>query len=345
MKKFFRAFFVLIFFLDGQKAEAASLSLPRALYTINDFVEEFRGPFRVKIEELSKNYIVRRAGNSLTFTSHEVVHCLWRKWEAGAILSRFEYFYRKEGHELTETLRYSGCGDQLSLVEKVYSFGEKVKPLNFDDFSQGKRNFELEEGVQRKVYRLENERGEELFSLYVRKIEDGYRNGTLASFHIRGQEFIRYRKVLGLKESRVIYHYEPYEVSYKRFPWYEMNIAQNFTPLSLKVIARSEGPDPIVYLSSQGERLSSNSFLNYINWLSIERGLSHVKNMTNFHLHWFPTTEFQSAVGQSQRLMSELKLMLTRLLNNTELNLVRNYVRELITAVESNFIIDKRPRE
>mgnify|MGYP001501345402 FL=1 len=67
--------------------------------------------------------------------------------------------------------------------------------------------------------------------------------------------------------------------------------------------------------------------------------------MVSYHLYAFPKTSFTSSITQSERLLSELRLNNIRLIQGAELNLVQNYLQELIESIEKGQLIidDRRP--
>ena len=62
-------------------------------------------------------------------------------------------------------------------------------------------------------------------------------------------------------------------------------------------------------------------------------------------LRRFPTTEVTSSSGSNQRLLNELRIANSRLLNGTELNLVRILIQQYIQAVEKGEFVDNRPKK
>ena len=343
MQKIF--YVILFFFLIGLGGPRANgfVNFPSGLYSIDDLVEEFRGPLTTKVDELKSTFISKQSANMAEYTSHEVVNCLWQDFEAGASLSRLEYFQNLEVNQLREKVSYFGCGESLSLVETVITEGTDLKKGSFDNILKGIRKFDLNKNETRKVYILKNDKDEELFKLAVRRLPN---QGKIAKFFITGSEFLSIRYFQSLNDSRVVFNFSPYRINYKRPPWFGLNASHNFTPFALSSFRKLiNGAPQDIYLSSRSTILSKRTFQTYVSYRAIQNGIKYVGSMMKFHLYWFPSTEVISTGGQSQRLLDELRLMLTRLLNNTETNLVKNYVRELINAAENNLLIDKRPNE
>jgi len=318
--------------------------LPSSLYSINDLVSEFRSPLKTKIEDLKKNYRFRSSNNFVEYSSNEDINCLFRVWEKNSILTKIEYFHRREGNEAIDVLRYSGCGDQLSLIERVVRVGKNQKPLTFQEFSNANLDFELNKSLDRYYYQLQNNFGQTLFSLNGRWLNEE-KTHSLFVFKIREQEFLVINYHFLPEQSRVTYTFKGYSVSYQNLPYFNLNVTQNHDGFSFKVIVKKSQPNTPFYLSSRDTLLGQNPFLNYFSIWAIKNGLENVKKFVDFHLFWFPPTDLLSAGGQSRRLINELRLNLNRVLNNNNINLVELYLRNLIQSVEKGLIIDRRPRE
>lgn len=332
----------LLLFLLSFQAQGA-LQLPTALYTIDDLVSEFRSPLKTKMEDLKKNYRLRTSNNLLEYSSHEKVNCLFQEWEPDTVLTRLEYFFRNEGTEALDVFRYYGCGESQTLVERFLRIGPNQQALPFSQFSNVALSFELKKEWERYHYQLQNNKGEDLFTLSARWL-DGAKVSKLYSFSIRGQEFLLVKETMTNQEARVSYTFKGYNVKYEYMPWFKKEITQNFNTFTFNVIQKA-GLNTPTYLSSRGTLLSQNTFLQYFSYWAIKNGLANVKSFVDFHLYWFPPTELLNTGGQSQRLINELRLNLNRILNNTNINLVEVYLRKLIEAVENGLIQDRRPRE
>lgn len=333
-----------LFFLSVGTLQASDLVVPDALYTIDDLVGEFRRPLQTKVEDLKKNYRSQTTNNLVEYSSNTNVNCLFREWEPGAVLTRLEYVFRKEGDQALDVIRYKGCGEDTALVEKFLRFDPNALPLTFGQFSRAHLKFELQKEWSRYNYILENKKGEELFSLSGRWL-DASKTSSLYSFNMRGQEFLIVRYTKTSEETRITYTFKGFDISYSYPPYFKQTASQEHNQFTFKVLVKKERPDSPIYLSSFDSQLSQNSFLSYFSYWAIKNGLSNVKKFVDFHLYWFPPTEVVSSGGLSQRLINELRLALNRILNNTNLNLVEVYLRNLIKSVEDGLIVDRRPQE
>lgn|GEM_PF-687927 len=337
-------FLIIGMSLSQASAYGATLQLPQALYSIDDLVAEFRNPLRLKAEDLKKNYRAKSSNNVIVYDSHEPVTCSFQTIPANTILAKVEYFYREVEKEGLSVLRYFGCNEELSLVERFLRVGGEGGPLNFREFTEGKLSFELKKSEERYHYELQNKLGENLFSLSARWLTPS-RDSSLYSFSMRGQEFLRVRTSKTASELRVYYTFESFNVAYQYLPYFKSNVSQNHDGFTFKVLVKEESPNIPLYLSSMDTLLSQNTFIQFFSYWAIKNGLAYVKQFVDFHLYWFPPTEFVNSGGQSQRLVNELRLNLNRILNNTNLNLVEVYLRNLIQSVEAGQVTDRRPVE
>lgn len=335
--------FLSISFLS-LSASGTDLALPQALYSIDDLVSEFRSPLKTKVEDLKKNYRARTSNNLVEYTSHEKVNCLFVEWEPDSILTRIEYYFRVNGNEGLDVLRYSGCGDNLNLVEKFLRIGVNHQPLSFDEFSRGQLSFELKKEWERYFYQIQNSKGENLFTLSGRWL-NANKNSSLYTFSVRDQEFLNVRYLYLPEETRVTYTFIGFDIVYHYAPYFKKAEKNDHNTFSFNVLVKKSEPMNPLFLSSQDTLLSQNTFLQYFSYWAINNGLGIVKSFVDFHLYWFPPTEFVNTGGQSQRFINELRLNLNRILNNTNVNLVEVYLRKLIEAVENGLISDRRPPE
>jgi hypothetical protein len=240
---------------------------------------------------------------------------------------------------------YQACGGFVTLVEYFHTTGDNLKESSINDVSLGKRNFDLEKNENMKIYALKNSEGVEIFRLEVSKLDDG----KIATFYNLSQEFMKLRfqdSQNEEEEKRVFYQFHPHHFKYKYKTYF--TIEQNpfvFNPFTMSVISRKDPFSPIIYLSSSNQRVTKRTFLDYTSHRAVTKGVSLLASVLKFHIAWFPSTEVVRNVGAGQRFVTELRAMLTRLLNNTEINLVRNYIQKLIVDVEKGLVIDKRPKE
>lgn len=336
--------FLLLIFFQGAIQASNGIPIPSALYSIDDLVGQFRNPLKTKIEDLKKNYRYRSTSNVILYSSHEQVNCLFQNWDADSTLTKLEYFFRNQGREALDVLRYNGCGDQLSLVERFIRVGDDQQALSFNEFSNANLSFTLRKEWDRFYYQLQNNLGENLISLAARWVNEA-KNHAYYSFSIRDQEFLIVNYQYLPNETRVTYTFRGFHINYQYLPWFNMNLSQNHNGFSFKVIVKSEAPETPFFLSSQDTQLSQNTFLQYFSYWANTNGFDNVKKFVDFHLYWFPPTEFLNTGGQSQRLINELRLNLNRILNNNNLNLVEVYLRNLIQSVEQGLILDRRPLE
>ena len=325
----------------------AVVPLPKTLLNLDDIINEFRGPLTTKMSDLSKNYIVkkREGKNSIhaVYTSHDLIHCLGATANPGEPLTKLDLSIdASKPNQLHEVAYYTGCHGNLSLKEQVFTQGKNLSAISSEDFFNGRRKFALKENETARTYRLLSGDDEELFALRIAKVAQG----TTADYFIRGQRFMNIFRQFGEDESRAILTFYGFSVEYKR-KYSTWGIDRVFDTWALKVIANKMPSGSVIYLNSTNNEISRNNFQRFFGYGALNNTVQRLGDFVKYHNYFFPTTEFQNAGVQSSRFLDEMRLTFTRLLNNTEVNLVRNLIQEYIAAIESGLlkIIDTRPKQ
>lgn len=326
-----------------QTAMAAPPSLPRGIFGIDDLIKEFRGPLQIKIDELGKNYIVHKKGYFASYKSHEDINCLWQNAPGGEILAKLQMTVRESEGQLFESAYYEGCKGQGNLKEVVITRGKDLKPISEKEFFKGERNFDLKDNEDSRLYKLLAWDDVELFRLNIRRTPHG---GKVAEFFIREQRFMNMTYTFSEEQSRVIYTFYGYNIKYER-RWSTWTMNRGRDTYALKVVANKNHVSPVTYLNSTNNLISAATFSRFFNFSVLQGTVARLADWIKWHNWIFPTTEFSSSGVQNSRFLDELRLTFTRLLSNTDLNLVRNLIQEYIKAIEDGIIriIDNRPKE
>jgi len=320
----------------------AAPKLPRVAFGVDDLIKEFRGPLQLKISELSKNYIVHKTGYNASYKSHTNINCLWSDIPGGEVLAKVQMNFNLSENTLSESAYYTGCKDQLNLKELVVTTGTELAPITKKQFFKGERSFDLKKNETSKLYRLLAWDDVELFRLTIRRTV----NGKIAEFFIREQRFMNATYTFSNEQSRVIYTFYGYNVSYTRkHSQWSMNRGR--ASYALKVIANDSGVSPVVYLNSDNTPIAAATFQRFFSFSVLQGTIARLADFIKWHNWIFPTTEFQATGVQNSRFLDELRLTFTRLLSNTDLNLVRNLIQEYIKSIEEGLlkVIDNRPKE
>ncbi len=328
--------------LLGSLNATAAPKLPRVAFGVDDLIKEFRAPLQLKISELSKNYIVQKEGYNASYKSHTNVNCLWTNIPGGEVLAKVQLNIKKGEDTLSESAYYTGCKDQLNLKELIVTKGSDLKPISKKQFFNGERSFALKKNETSKLYRLMSWDDVELFRLTIRRTV----NGKIAEFFIREQRFMNATYNFNDDQSRVIYTFYGYNVSYSRkHSQWSMNRGRS--AYALKVIAKDSGISPVTYLNSDNTPIAAATFQRFFSYSVLQGTIARLADFIKWHNWIFPTTEFQATGVQNSRFLDELRLTFTRLLSNTDLNLVRNLVQEYIKSIEEGLlkVIDNRPKE
>ncbi|MCP4913337.1 MAG: hypothetical protein GY909_09465 [Oligoflexia bacterium] len=329
----------LLFTLIGIMACSSVAAMNPVLPSIQDIVEEFRGPLAVKIEELGKSFISKGRDSVIRYTSSEATPCLMRMVPAKESLGVIKYFedVNEQRTESYEEVHYIGCSNLLSVKEKVSRKGRDLKTLTLEQVGRGFRDFNLSDNEDYFHYQLLNDRNDLVFQLTQRREGEN----VIFDMKVLGQTFLRGT----LNKEKILYRFFPHDINYEReYMGFRSNSV--FTPYTIKSI-KDHNSGRWDYLGTTGVKLSQNNFLRYLSMSLNKRTLEHLTSIVKYQLWWFPETSFTGGGGQSQRLLNEFKLLLTRLLNNTptELTLVKNFVRAFIESIEQGRIIDRRPKE
>lgn len=316
--------------------------LPKKVFKIDDIIKEFRGPLELKISELQKNYIAHKNGLNASFKSHEETTCSWVKAPAGETLAKIQMTVKVSEERLTESVFYTGCNSQLNLKELVVTTGTELKPISEKQLFEGQRSFALKKNEQSRLYSLRAWDDQELFRLTLRRVG----KGQVAEFFIREQRFMNMTIASDSESNRVTYTFYPYDIKYKRkhSSW---SINRGRATYSLSAI-KNTGPDSReFYLNSTFEEISGSTFQVFFGYSVLQSSIARLSSFIKWHLFIFPSTEFAASGVQSSRFLDELRLTFTRLLSNTDLNLVRNLVQSYIRLIEEGVIkiIDSRPTE
>lgn len=335
MKIFGVLLFTYTFLVCGAQADV--IPLPASVPGPDDIISEFRTQIVTKIVDLGKNYISTISKNALVFTNTEAMKCNEVNHEAGEKLAGIQYNYSLKGNQLIEQVTYSGCNNQISLVEDVITEGQNLSPLNFKEIIKGNRTVELQDNETKRIYRLSNGEGDEIFSVIAEK-----GNSTQSMiFNILQQKFLTINFRYTADSTRAVLTYFGYEASYtrKHGRW---GMRQRMDPFNATVLAKKDGG--VNYFNNEGNLVSLSSFMGTFNKTVMDTTLSSLEEILQYHTFYFPKTESTKTGNQAQRLIDELRLAQNRLLANTDISLVKKLVQDLINAAELGQIIDNRPK-
>lgn len=335
MKKLF-----LIFLIYGHTLQAETIPLPPAVSTINDIVNEFRNALTTKISELGKNFIAQSTDKTILFTNSSTLNCHADVILKGEPVSSMQYNFKKVGMELIEKAIYTGCGNQIALVEDVVTRGGKLEPLKYNDFVKGKRDFELNDDESYRLYRVSNAENEEIFKMLIEKSE----KTKLVEFFILGQKFLRMNYDYQLLSTKLTLTYYGYKANYVR-SYANWGVNRSFDAF-MNSVSVTKGPfNQVKYLDENGAQISQTEYLSLFNKMIVSGTLGTIRQIFDYHNYYFPTTKIVQTGSINQHLKEELRLVFNRLQNNTELNLVKKQIQDYIEAAENGLIIDNRPKQ
>jgi hypothetical protein len=251
-----------------------------------------------------------------------------------------QYSVVKKEKELFEKVVYRGLHGQITLVEDVFTKGNDLNPLSFSDFLKVKRSFDLLPNEFYKMYRLSNEENEEIFKVIVEKTSEK----KIAKFYFVEQNFLTLLYEFTDKSTRLITKYNGYSGSYKRkHSSWRFDI--NYEPFSNTVHVKNDTSFDIFYFNTLGVLFSQNDYLSRQEMYLTNGPLKRLRSIIEYHMHYFPETSSVKTSSTNEALKEELRIMMNRLQNNTEINLVKKQVQEYIDAANAGTILDKRNKE
>lgn len=335
MKKYL--IFALFFFCNVSRSE---LPLPQAIYSIDDIVNEFREILSKKIEDLGKNYITKISENSVSFSSNTVLNAYGTPIEVGESISSMQFSNNKKENELFEKVIYRGFHGQITLVEDIITKGTDLKPISFSDFLRVKRTVDLLPNENSKVYRLSNENNEEIFKVIIEKTP----NGKIAKFYLVEQNFLNLNYEFSDTSTRLIAKYNGYTGSYKR-TYASWNFNVNYDPFSNSVLIKKDKNFELFFFNTYGVLFSQNDYLSRQEMYLSNGPLKRLRSIIDYHMHYFPETSSVKTSSTNEAFKEELRIMMNRLQNNIEINLVKKQLQEYIEAANAGTILDKRKKE
>lgn len=327
-----------LLFLLVASAGAENIPLPASVPGADDLVSEFRTQIVTKIVDLGKNYISTIRGNTLAFTNSDSMNCNEVKHEAGERLATIQYTYSLKGKQLLEQVTYTGCNNQISLVEDVITESGNLTPMNFKDIIKGKRAIELGENETKRIYKISNGEGEEIFSVIAEKTP----GSQSVQFKFIEQKFLTVNYRYSAEATRAVLTFYGYEAVYTR-KYGRWGMKTKMDPFNLTVYAKKDGD--VNYFNNDGNLISLSSFVSTFNKTVMDSTISTVGDIMEYHTYYFPKTDATKSGNQAQRFIDELRLAQNRLLANTDIALVKILIQELINAAEIGQIIDNRPKK
>lgn len=328
MKAIASAIFFMIFSMAYGLEE-----FPREIPTVNDLLQEVRSPFVTKLKQLKQNFITKGKEGTHTFTSDMMTICLHQEISPNTTLSRVVYQYSLEEGRLVEEIKYYGCLDKYLFKEIITWEGEVEDIVTNNGRVFSNISFELNDKVKRFHYSMKDSDGIVFFEVDSRGSVDDF----TATFSLMRQKFMIWQKDI---DSLVLQIY-PISFDYRK-KYFGISRNFSFEPFSFRVLNRN---DSWIFLTPSRHIMSLNNFLQFFDQSIKNRAFEIVQKINKYHLFFFPSTEFSQRSGGATRLLNEMRITLTRLLNNTDMTLVKNFIRSLIEAIEKGLIIDNRPVE
>tara|TARA_R110000868_G_scaffold209490_4_gene459308 strand:+ start:1281 stop:2237 length:957 start_codon:yes stop_codon:yes gene_type:complete len=291
---------------------------PSFLVKENAVLDEFRGQYRSKISELSQNYIVHKTPHVITWRSHKGLGCGGR-WQAPkTVLASISM--ATTGRIFRFELK--GCNGRTLFVETYEATDSES--VSLDNYLSGK--IEMDNVIR---YELKDESKNRIFEL--RKMND------LSSFKFLDQKIMEIYK----QDKQWQYKALGYEASYSN-GGFGFNVSMLFPDQRITI---NWEQDDVRIFDQDFARVPVNTFLTSYSHAVQNSTLSFVASIMKGFMKSLPSTEFVSSGGQNSRFLDDMRLAYTRLLNNLELNLVKQFIQDLIKYLEDGLlkVTDNRP--
>ncbi|MDB9786859.1 hypothetical protein OAB57_02025 [Bacteriovoracaceae bacterium] len=318
---------------------------PVGLNSVDEFVSQWRAPLSRKIRELSENYVARRNGNQIIFSSHKDTTCAYRKINAKSALARASFYSKIENigklQKLTENTLYIGCWGNIELRELITTKGTKLKAITFDQFRKGYRTFELEDNETERYYKIQDGDSHEIFGLRIFRKKQNLHY----IYSITGKNFLR---IDLLRDKDLQFRAEitgySFALNYVK-RWQSWHHNEHEPTQKWSIFYSETNPFQNIYLDNERHRVSQKEFQLFVGEHLLEHPFKFLREMIGYHLLGYPKTSFTSSGVASSKFLDELRLAYVRLLGGTELALVKNQLRLHIELIEQGKIVidDRRP--
>tara|TARA_R110000868_G_scaffold117600_14_gene312491 strand:+ start:29109 stop:30065 length:957 start_codon:yes stop_codon:yes gene_type:complete len=291
---------------------------PSFIIEENSILDEFRAQYRSKLTELSQNYIVNQTTRAITWRSHEGMKCENQWFSGKTILSSISM--SQSGQFYLFELR--GCGAKLLFVE-IFEVQDGVH-LSLAEYLKGEINID-----QIRSYELRDSLKNRLFQMIKTNI--------VTSFSFLNNKFLEIYK----QDKQWQYKALGYQASYNN-NGFGFNVTMLFPDQRLSV---NWEEDDVRLFDQDFNRIPVNSFLTSYSHAIQNSTLSFMATMIRNFMKSLPNTEFVSSGGQNSRFLDDMRLAYTRLLNNLELNLVKQLIQDIIKYLEDGVlkVTDNRP--
>lgn len=331
--------FCLLLFIGQLEAQDQVVPLPPSVSSVDDVINEFRETLISKVSEIGRNFISTINGKIIIFTNGQPLRCNGELTQIGQPVSSLQYNFKRGDNELSEKSVYTGCNNQVSLVEDIVTKGSDLKPLDYDNFIKGTRSFDLKPNENYRLYRLSNSENEEIFKFIIERSKIG----KTVEMYIVESKFLTMTYEFQNDSTRLTFKYHGYKGKYVR-NYASWGFDVSYDPFTNTVIAKKTKQVETSFFDTRGVRFSQKDFLSRVEDYLFNGPIKRIRDILDYHNYYFPSTEVVNSGGQNERLKEELRILNNRLLNNTEINLVRKQIQDYIEAAESGLLLDKRPK-
>lgn len=333
------SFAVLTSFASAATLQSENVPLPTGVYSVGNLVDEFRAQLRTKIDELHKNFYPHLSGPTIQFFNDDGTNCpLGPKTPPSKPVAAISVSEKRGVDSLTQVVTYTSCNQQVLFQESYRSTGNDLKPTPVRDLWYGLGNLTLSDNETEKIYTLSNSKNKETIRVRIFRTN----TGVHADFWLQSRNIFRYEDYQSPEESRVRYFLESFtfenlengHVDRWRYNFGGFSSLRSVLKKNGQIFYYINEPGPVPFIKF------NQTFADFVLGASFDIFRSVVKYG---FINYLPETKFVKSGISSTRLLDELRLNLTRLTAKIELNEVRNFILQLITSVDNEYIVDKRP--
>lgn len=309
-------------------------SVPQGMPTYSSLISELRGTVEAKFREIPKNYIQRVNGNSITYFSNKDVQCAGKTIKSKEELTYISLYSNlsDDGTQLKEVGKFRGCLRDSEITEEFFYKGEELEKNSVKDYLAGKLNLDIF-NYDYFRYQIKYSISDMPF-LSVEGKRDGDRHfSTIRVYRQKIMQLTTYKR--DSENTDYVVTFYPYKIK-RLFYGVNVNIDQK------SIIIKKRKKD--FFYFSNSKQISEFEFSQAFNNIIVNIGLGSLSGIVKFSVSNFPNTQQISASGQNSRLIDELRLAFTQLLNR-DLERIRILLLQYIEAAENNLLLDQRPKD
>jgi len=329
-----KTFFFTILLVQSISAK----ELPSKYFDLSVFINKYRQLITDKYIQLSQNFTQREDGQQILFLATKEVKCInGIKLNTNEIIGSLRYSQESIKDISREVISYTGCQNKSNFFEEITTKTQKREDLKWENIKKGNLRIRINNNESERMYRLLDYDNEEILRIDQVRVE---KNVILTTFHGLGS------KMFVIWDNYSTGHMKtfvspPFNINYSK-DGYRFNM--NFSTNNEQMLAHLKTDNNVLLQTS--ERLIS--FDEFNSSIEFYRNIINRIPVVFVNRKWlssYPKTKFVNAGTTNTKLIDELTVNFNRLLTNTQLNLVRIFLEELLKSAKENELVDRRPQD